>query len=146
MDKKVYNKPSLNLEVFTPNEYIASCWYIAEGDCLNGIIYKDVDDSFQKNDLNNMDKWNLSGHDEHRVPESGYFRDEGPNAVTPDSQQGGDHWYYGRTISGINNNKPQKWLDHGFHPITTYYKVVVDGTTHYFEKISKDQEKINAVS
>lgn len=146
MDKKVYNKPSLKLEIFTPNEYIASCWYIAEGDCLNTIIYKDNNNYFKMKDIANMDKWDLSAHGRHRVPKSGYFRDEGPNAVSkPSPTAGNQYWYYGGDFNNIPGNSDQYWTNHNFKTLENYYSLEVDGVYHYFTKISDAPNK-NATS
>lgn len=133
MDKKVYNKPSLKLEVFTPNEYIATCWYIAEGDCYTVNILKDEDDIYNNNEPYTI--WtDLANHGSHRVPENGYFRDEGPNAVSlPEPTTPSEYWYYDDGVSGMPKNK-HSWTEVGWKRIQSYY--LLPGTTHYFKEIS----------
>lgn len=59
MDKKVYNKPSLKLEVFTPNEYITGCDYKwkyegteFEGDYLRQGTYNENEDYWTRQNQN----------------------------------------------------------------------------------------------
>lgn len=59
MDKKVYNKPSLKLEIFTPNEYISGCDYKwkyegteFEGDYLRQGTYSDKEDYWTRQNHN----------------------------------------------------------------------------------------------
>lgn len=144
MDKKVYNKPSLKLEIFTPNEYIASCWYIAEGDCYSDIIYKDNDEYFQANKLPPSINAN---HGSHRVPASGYFRTDGsapipePDEVTLSNTE---YWWTGGTLPG--NNGQTQWSKERFTRIFSYYYYKDgNGKEHYFKKISHPSNQ-NATS
>lgn len=144
MDKKVYNKPSLKLEIFTPNEYIATCWYIAEGDCYSGIIYKDNDGSFQANKLPPSINAN---HGSHRVPASGYFRTDGSTPVSEPTLvelSSSEYWWTGGTLPG--NNGQSQWTDYNFTRISRYYYFEEsNGTKHYLTKISYASNK-NATS
>ena len=147
MDKKVYNKPSLKLEIFTPNEYIATCWYIAEGDCYSGPIYQDTNDTFKNND--NYTILNLSNHGTHNVPANGFFRTVGENPIpepipiTPSGTN--SHWYYGGQNPSLPPNNTS-WSSYGFSRISSYYLFEEsNGTKHYFTKISYASNK-NATS
>ena len=145
MEKKVYNRPFMKQEAFVPNEYVATCWYIAEGDCYNGLIIRDHDDVYKNND--NRDDLDLSGHGSHRVPASGYFRTDGgtpvamPTAQTPTGTY--SYWYYGGT-GNPTNNKP--WTTAGYTRITSYYYFKdANNTEHYFKKVT-EASKPNAIS
>ena len=74
MDKKVYNKPSLKLEIFTPNEYIASCWFVDKNKCYNN-IFEDTNNngSYHHNDDRGF-LFQNHNNSSHRVPETGYIK------------------------------------------------------------------------
>ena len=138
MDKKVYNKPSLKLEIFTPNEYIATCWYIAEGDCWNVLFYKDADgDGRYKNEGTE----DLRIHDSHgRLPVQGFYKtEEGKEASKVENIS----WWYGGTVPSGKNWEFDK---HGFTEITSYYSFQEEnGKMHYLKNISEAPNK-NATS
>lgn len=76
MDKKVYNKPSLKLEIFTPNEYIASCWFVDKNKCYNN-VYEDTDqDGKAHASKDNGFIFQNHNNSSHRVPETGYIKSD----------------------------------------------------------------------
>jgi len=147
MDKKVYNKPSLKLEIFTPNEYIATCWYIAEGDCYSGTIYTDKDDNKETFRPKNLPSFFNRGHGSHRVPDKGYFRTDGSNPVLEPQKNtvpSSEYWWTGGYIP--NGNSELRWDRYEFTRIEDYYKYAESsGKVHYFDEISYASNK-NATS
>lgn len=39
MEKRLYGKPLMSVENFTPSEYVSLCWYIKEGDCYRNLYH-----------------------------------------------------------------------------------------------------------
>ena len=117
MDKKVYNKPSLKLEIFTPNEYIATCWYIAEGDCFNRIYVMPNNGKVKYGDA-------IYTHDAHsyNVPNDGHFKTEGEGSMIAQlpRENKPTNWYYYVGPSWSGNKDINE--GNGFHEITTYYE------------------------
>ena len=122
MDKKVYNKPSLKLEVFTPNEYIATCWYIKAGDCFKR-IYRGTDGAKIKYE----DAIYTHTAHSNNVPNEGHFKTEGEGSMIvqlPDEQTApisGQRWY---SYSGGSwpGNSMTISENNGFSLIGTYYE------------------------
>ena len=44
MEKRLYGKPLMSMEQFTPSEYVALCWYIKSGDCYEN-LYHDTEET-----------------------------------------------------------------------------------------------------
>ncbi len=43
MEKRLYAKPLMSVEQFTPGEYVAACWAIKEGACFSTLYHDDKD-------------------------------------------------------------------------------------------------------
>ncbi len=130
MDKKVYNKPSLKLEIFTPNEYIASCWFIAEGDCYKRIYRGNQGDNVKYNNAYYI-------HDTHsNVPSEGHFKTEGEgDNVAQYYEHTATNWYAYDGGNWGNGNK--KLGSEGFTIIEKYYEYIDGNVTHYFKTINE---------
>ena len=66
MEKKLYSKPFMSVEQFTPSEYVATCWCIPEGACFTS-LYHDEGRGWYGNNYNeehDSDENNL-GHASH---------------------------------------------------------------------------------
>ena len=72
MEKRLYGKPLMSVERFTPSEYVSLCWYIANGDCY-GTLYCDT----KRTDIlidyifgiyDNGEQVSDPSHGSHRVP------------------------------------------------------------------------------
>ncbi len=133
MDKKVYNKPSLKLEIFTPNEYIASCWYIKEGDCYK---YLYINDAKPDNKINQNDTQLVSGHTHlGKVPsgDNAVFKTHGDAPLTPEEITTNGNYYFSN-----NNYYPEISIT---SRVNSLYKVTYEGVTHYFKEITYADRK-----
>ncbi len=85
MEKELYSKPFMSVELFKPNEYVALCWYVKSGECYNS-LYHDIYNSLGQ-----------SGHD-------GYYN----GILHPEEDM-----YYNKSHSSTAHRIPSdanKWL------------------------------------
>ena len=137
MEKRLYGKPLMSMEQFTPSEYVSLCWYIKEGDCY-GNLYLDSKQTPIKVLGVTIDSWwgyydsgeqvSNSNHGSHRVPaESAQVKYFKGNLPQPES--GNYYTSYG-----------DQWIDistgtiHPYDGKVTVYKYTHGGTTHYFKE------------
>ncbi len=45
MEKRLYGKPLMRVDTFTPSEYVSVCWYVKSGDCYRN-LYHDTQISY----------------------------------------------------------------------------------------------------
>lgn len=135
---KNYKKPIMVVEKFTPNEFVAVCWYIDEGDCYTN-LYHDTQQTLIISVFHGQgyywgyldDNETLcENHPSHRVPSSTasfpYIKSE----KTPSSID--DDKYY--TAYEAEYSLVTGWSDKYTVKASDVY-LYNDGTTiHYFKK------------
>lgn len=117
---KSYQKPLMVVEKFTPNEFVAGCWYVKADDIFTELYYDNkfpyeiYDDGEQLNTPNNG-----------RIPSSGNIHAANPTNLA----QGNSYSYY--------SSKEYRWLIVGFYRYnyeqTEVYSYTENGITYYFK-------------
>lgn len=136
MEKKRYSKPQMLIEQFTPQEYVASCWYVAEGDCYTDLFHDTVSGNghWYKYDYG---EYIVENHGSHRIPESGYFNsDETP---LPEAETNEYIFFVPGSAFDIYKLNPGETygLNNFFIEVKTpVYKFQYNGKTHYLKNIS----------
>ena len=147
MKKRLYSKPFMSVEQFTPSEYVALCWYIAEGDCYT-TLYHDTqtttvwDAQFGIPPVyshgvygyfdSGEDVYNGSSHGSHRVPAENaqvkYFKAEAlPSPITNDGKYytGYENVRYNILTGNVNQ--------YTGNVSDNIYMYNAGSTTHYFK-------------
>ena len=105
MEKKLYAKPLMSVEQFTPSEYVATCWYVKSGSCYNA-LYHDIKIVFGGNGHDGIYNSITSADDEnmyygishsntsHRIPTGNneYFNTKNGEAIPQNIRT--DNYYY----------------------------------------------------
>ncbi len=136
MEKKRYSKPQMLIEQFTPQEYVASCWYVAEGDCYTDLFHDTVSGNghWKKYDDG---EYIVENHGSHRIPESGYFNsDETP---LPEAETNAYIFFVPGSAFDIYELYPGQTYESDICCIevkTPVYKFQYNGETHYLKNIS----------
>ena len=131
-----YEKPLMVVEKFTPNEFVAGCWFVES--CYNNLYY-DFSNPITgiQNTHNSDDETVVENHGSHRLPaERGtYFNDNDypyPTETLPN-----DHNYY--TSYTVRYFGPIPFRPYNGPAISgnSIYKYEIDGVTHYFSNPQK---------
>ncbi len=132
MKKNTYARPLMLMERFTPNEYVATCWYVSYGDCYTELYHDANGNGIYKN--KESAEHIVTNHGSHRLPDSDddYFKTTGADAVALPSQIESEYYSYSGTGTVGNNTS---YSSNGFTRVNPYY-FVYNGTTHYVKKIS----------
>ena len=129
----------MGFEQFTPNQYVADCWFVAPGDCYDD-LYEDflVDKTQRPSQYEHYNEGEhvAINHGSHRLPQSGWF--DSNIVPVPSASISYSFWIsnvvfdeYG-LYDGLSYN-----LDGQFSRITTpVYKFEYNGETHYLKNIS----------
>ena len=135
MEKRLYGKPLMSVEQFTPSEYVAECWYVESGNCYSYLI----EDKAGIWGLGSPDNWfNPQGSDvvlarnhgtNHALPDPDdnppYFR-----GIKPENINNGHFYDY---PNGYNYDTRTKYHE---NIKTDIYKVTYNGTDHYVKKVN----------
>lgn len=135
MEKRLYGKPLMSVEQFTPSEFVSVCWYVASGDCFDELFHDD--DKNGKITLGSLDEEKTSNHPSynHRMPSSGYYntRPNHNNTLQYNTIES-DGYYYTDHNSILNIFSSGTYKS----PVSgTFYSVTIDNITHYFRNVSK---------
>ncbi len=137
MEKKRYSKPQMLIEQFTPQEYVASCWYVAEGDCYTD-FYQDFLVDKSKNEWKHYNSGEHQTHGSHRLPVKGFFNTENmpiPSVAT-------DYYYYISINSSFEPDDGLSYVESDTYGVPVPFEEVhpyvfeYDGETHYLKNIS----------
>lgn len=122
------------IEQFTPQEYVASCWYVAEGDCYTD-FYQDFHVYKGNNEYNEWKHYNPEEHlthSSHRLPDKGFFDTEN----TPIPSVAIDYYYYISVspdyVPYVGQSYEESDYFTNIHPFVFEY----NGETHYLKNIS----------
>ena len=128
MEKRLYGKPLMSVEQFTPNEYVADCFYI-KGSQIFSELYHDL----YKNGLNRYGTYNWLNHageedvttpTADRIPaETGTYINGTPPTEVTGINTDGNKYYEHRESSGFNPDY--------YDQVTKLYTYVYDGKTYY---------------
>lgn len=133
MEKRLYGKPLMSMEQFTPSEYVTGCWYVESGMCYDYLIH-DRGGRYGQGDPDNY--YNPQGNDvvlaqghgtKHPLPNNNtYFKDE----EKPDNINNGNYYDYPNGYNYIIRTR--------YHAQVTsdIFKVTYDGKDHYVKKIT----------
>ena len=133
MEKRLYNKPLMSVEQFTPNEYVADCFYI-KGEQIFSELYHDL----YKNGLGNYGTYNWSnlnhGGEEDvttptadRIPaNTGTYINGAPPTEVTGINTNGNKYYEHHEAPGLFNPNPDY-----YDQVTTLYTYVYNGNTYY---------------
>lgn len=147
MEKRLYNKPLMSMEQFTPSEYVSLCWYVKSGDCYQN-LYHDTQTTTiwaptWTNPIATKDIYGFynngealqTNHGSHRVPAetSNWFKaDALPQPITNDGKY---YTGYSNTFYNVANG----WLDQYTGNVTgKIYLIEHNGTKHYYKEPTKD--------
>lgn len=126
MEKRLYGKPLMSVENFTPSEYVATCWCIPEGACFTS-LYHDGDGNGRANE---SERNNNLGHSNHSK-----IVINTKTAAMP-TQSINDQRYYSRYET---NWFFVTWytFEGGDRITGNIYSVTKGGATHYFNRVEE---------
>ena len=124
------------IEQFTPQEYVASCWYVAEGDCYTDLFHDII--IYPTKNQYNYGEYVAENHGRHRLPSEGFFNSD--QLAEPLQDTEGFVYYEPGEKFNIYNLNPGETIynnDYMFKPVTTpVYVFKYNGETHYLKNIS----------
>lgn len=134
MEKRLYAKPFMSVEQFTPNEYVSLCWWL-DGDCFTELYHDDNKDG-DYNYLTNAKEYLASNHNNYhsKIPTNKpYFNtkkgDPSPTPVTNDNfyyTSWSTYWTFFRAY------------DTDSRVTGEFYSYNDGSTTHYFQDYHTD--------
>lgn len=139
MEKRLYGKPLMRVDTFTPSEYVSVCQYVKSGDCYtnlyhdtnitNFIIYQDSYGYYDNGE--NVYGNNLfashSSHGNLTPSDAEYFKtDDYPNNINDD-----------RYYTGVDFRTLRLAYEYTNHVSGNIYQIEVNGTTHYFREYTQ---------
>ncbi len=140
MEKRLYGKPLMSVEQFTPSEYVSVCWYVESGNCYNS-IYHDNDHDGRYNAFTdpseNLYYDNAHSSSAHRIPESGFFNTRSGHNNTKDYTTLTNDGYYYTDHKSLINWDPLGYIGSITSPILS---VEINNKTHYFRNITKAKD------
>ena len=125
------------MEQFLPQEFIAVCWHVETGSCYS-TLYHDVttalglfntpDNTYNPTqaDRENMYYGAPHGSGTHRLPDDGWFKDDGPQAIANDGHFYTSYASWTFAYSGQVNSS------------TPLYMVEYNNKKHYFSDYKPD--------
>ena len=129
MEKRLYGKPLMSLEQFTPSEYVATCWCIPEGACFTSLYYDKAGWFGIRNENHDNGEQNL-GHATHG--KIVFNTDVEAKPTSNDNINDGNYWDYYSTYY------------FGPIPVSPYHEKISgnifnvtdkNGVTHYFNQV-----------
>ena len=117
---KKYEKPLLVVEKFTPNEYVAACWYVNADDIFTELYY---DNKFPYNIYDDGEQ--LSTPNNGRIPSFGNLHVANPTNLAENNR----YSYF--------TTKTYRWFITGFYQYSNeqdkVYSYTENGVTYYFK-------------
>ena len=139
MDKKQYRKPIIGFEQFAPNQYVADCWFVAEGDCYEELYADNLENGtygrYDNNYRRRVNEHIVQNHGSHKIPTNGFLKSD----VTPEPTKPIDYNYYIFNGEFEPEDETPYDLNQGGIKLFTQvypYKFEYEGVTHYLKQIS----------
>ena len=141
MEKRLYGKPLMSMEQFTPSEYVSVCWYIKEGDCFDNLYHdtKTTRINYVFWESNVYGYYNdgeamCTNHGSHRVPAETATPKWFKADALPQSNITNDDKYY-TGYSPVNTLINGTLLEYNGRVSGNFYSCIDGGgTTHYFKE------------
>lgn len=134
---KNYKRPLMVVEQFTPNEFVAGCWFVES--CYNNLYYDFSNPITGIQATHNDDAETVvENHGSHRLPsgKGTYYKEEEGYPYPTETLPNDHNYYQSYTVRYFG---PIPFRPYG-DPVpngTLIYKYVIDGTTHYFSNPQK---------
>ena len=138
MKGKKYERPLMRVEQFTPNEYVAECWYVPS--CYNNLYYDKTKNVWGNYGTHNNDDENVvENHGAHRLPENEntYFKTEEYPFPSSTNLLPHQYTYYTSYTESSIMGIPYRPYSGEISSNTDIYKYTIDKVDHYFSSPQK---------